>query len=280
MTEDIKRYTGLNIADKLTDEYSRECYLANWNYMHTNFGNNVEFERMSEQVLLCEKTYDYLYTVPEPVRYVKGKRPKLEQVVNNVCRDSESDRDKVLALLCYIRDLYHKYDGEDLFYGGTEEEQIKKGEWLCERVSRLMVALCEVAGFPGRTVMHVAAGHITVEIFFEDKWGYIDPRCGLFYLDENNSFLSIYEIINNRDVIYKQTDYVKSFHSPYWSFEYRAHRNYHFCMSPYEIQCYCDYSLMDAHKYNYDWVSCKKANEASKKEHNRYIELGLMVLIR
>lgn len=278
--EMIEKYTGIQIADRL-EGYQKEVYLANWEYMHVTYGDNVEFERLASQIMLCDETRDHLYKAPPaPVRYVPGTRPVLEKIVQSVCTDYMSDRDKILAILCYIRDLYIKVDGEDFFYGGTEEDLIKKNEWFCERVSRLMVGLCEIAGFPGRIIMHVAAGHLTTEIHFEDKWGYIDPRCGLFYLDAEGRFMSVEEILRDRDRIYKQKDWVKSFHSPYWSIEFREHRNYHFCFSPLEIQCFGDYSLMDSVKYHFGWVSHNKAIEDGKWVTKRYHELGLMALIQ
>ena len=167
----------------------------------------MEFERLAEQVLYCSSTRSYLYAnKPESVKYVKGSRPYLEKIVYDICKGCNTDREKVLAILVYVRDLHKKVGGVDYFYGGTEEELIKKGEWFCERVSRLMVGLCEIAGFPGRIIFHIAAGHLTVEIFFEGKWGYFDPRCGMFYMDGQNRFLSVAEILEHRAIISKQNE--------------------------------------------------------------------------
>ena len=278
----ISEYQGIRIADRL-EGLAKECYLCAWEWMKGAWGNNVEFERLAEQILLCPETRDYLYkNPPQKVKYIKGSRPFLEQVVSDLCKGLETDREKVLAVFVYVRDLHKKVDGADFFYGGTEEELIKKSEWFCERVARLMVGLCEIIGLPGRIIFHVAAGHLTCEIFFEGKWAYFDPRCGMFCMDENDHFLSVEEILNNREVIFQQKEFVNSFHSPHWSLDYRQHRNYHFCFSPYELQCFGAYSLMDADKYHFEWMpSCETHMPKELAPiHKRYTETGMMLLVR
>ncbi|NLX14676.1 MAG: hypothetical protein GXY44_13625 [Phycisphaerales bacterium] len=73
-----------------------------------------------------------------------------------------ANRDKVLAITRFCRDLYKKnpevYSADYLFtdyvYGGTEEQLIDKPDILCETLGRLMVALCEICSIPGRVVMN------------------------------------------------------------------------------------------------------------------------------
>ena len=279
-TADVRLYTGENILKVLKTENEKKTYYWCREYMHENFGDNVEYEHMLRQILLCDETREFLYgTKPEPVRYRRGMRPVLDKVVDEVTAECRTDREKVLAILCYVRDLYKEFNGKDVFFGGTEEELIKKHEWFCERVARLQVGLCEVAGFPGRIVFHIAAGHITSEIYFEDRWGYMDPRCGLFYLWEDGRFMSVDEIIHNRDRIYKQSPEVYAYHSPYWSIEFRNHRNDHFCLSPLEIQCFTPYSLTDADSYHFNWMLHDESAERADPAHQRYVEYGLMTLI-
>ena len=204
----------------------------------------------ARSVLLC--------SAQQSVKYQKGTRPYLEQVVENVIRNCKTPRKQVLALLRFCKDLYKTHD-EQLFYGGTEEELIKKGENLCECMGRLMVSLCEICGLPGRIVMQVVGGHIVCEIFLEDNWAYFDPRCGLFYLDENDRFLSIDSLVKNPQPILEQKEWVRNFLSSKWTYEQRMERNYNILFSKKEMQCFCDYSLMDATEYNYNWKSLKNA---------------------
>ncbi len=267
----IRDYMGENIPNILPDEDRRELYRANWDQLHINYGDNVEWQRLKKQILLCDETREYLYGMPPaPVRYVKGTRPVLEKYVEEATKDAKTDREKVLSLMCFCRDLYKKHGtSQNFFYGGTEEDLIKKGEHLCECLGRLMVALCEIAGFPGRIVMHMA-GHIVSEIYFENRWAYIDPRGGMFYLDGDGKFLSVDEVWRNRDVIGQQTEYVRSFVSDRWTYDERMRRNYWVLFSPGEMHCFCDYSLMEADSYDYHWKSRENVtkdgmNEAVKR---------------
>lgn len=277
---DIKKYTGSNIPDVLKDEDAKQAYRYCVQYMHENYGDNVEYEHMLRQIYLCDDTRDYLYGAdPEPVRYVPGTRPFLEEVAAKVTADCKTDREKVLKILEFVRENYKSF-GENAFFGGTEEDLIKKGEWGCEHVSRLLIGLCEIAGFPGRIIFHIAAGHITSEIFFEGKWAYIDPRCGMFYLWEDGSFMSVDEIIQNRHRIYEQEDWVYEYQNPYWMTDFRKHRNYHFCLSPLEINCFTPYSLMDADTYHFNWQPYGIATSRASATHHLYVQYGMMALIK
>ena len=103
--------------------------------------------------------------------------------------------------------------------GGTGGGSDKKGEKYCERLSRLMVALCEVAGIPARTVHHLVGGHVTTEVYIEGAWAYMDPRHGLFYIDEKGRILSVEEIVKNPEVIFNQPQWVRDMASPEFPYE-------------------------------------------------------------
>ena len=275
----MDEFTGMNIVKHLQGDYQKECYRIACRQLYLNYGPNVDYERLAEQILLCDETRDFLYAPPQPTKYKSGTRIELENIVEQITEDCKSRREIVLAIMCFIRDLYKKYNRKILFYGGTEEELIKKGDWLCECVSRLMVALCEIKGIPGRTVFHVFSGHFTSELYFEDRWGYVDPRFGLFYLDEKGYFASVDRLVRNPQILLNQDDYVKSFCVEYADYHYRLRRNLNFCLNPKECQCFCNYSLMDKEKYRYDWVPYDTAQEAIKEVHERYMELSTLIFL-
>lgn len=251
---DIEKYKGLNILNKLKTNAEKGVYKANWDQLYKNYGDNVDWQRLREQIYLCKETRDYLYSTPGKVKYVKGTRPIIDAVVEYVTKNASNDREKVLSLLLYGRDLYLTH-GKHIpynFYGGTEEQLIEKGENLCECMGRLMVSLCEAAGYPGRIIMHIVNGHITCEIYIEDKWCFFDPRFAVFYVDKDNKILSVEEIMANRSVVFEQPEWVKKYVSAQTSYEKMANNNYNRYMHSNEIQCYCDYSLMDYNLYTYN----------------------------
>ena len=254
MDINIKDYMGLNIVKRLKTNAQRNVYMENWEHLYLNYGENVDWQKLKRQILLCDATKDYIYSVPNKPGYVQGTRPLLEAEVANAVSGAETDRAKVLKVLAYCRDLYLKHGGntEYPYYGGTEEDLIEKGENLCECMGRLMVSLCEILGFAGRIVTHIARGHITCEIYIDGKWSYFDPRFGMFYVDETGAFLSVAELVENRHYILNQPEWVKEYISAQCKYEERQKVNYEFCFSPKEIQTFCDYSLMDCDKYNFD----------------------------
>ena len=186
--------------------------------------------------------------------YEFGSRPILEEAVNKATEGALTDRERVLGLMSYIRDLKKKSGGRDYFYGGTEEELIKKGERYCERVARLMCALSEIAGIPARIIFHVSGGHLTNEVFVEGKWAYIDPRFGLFYLDEDGRMMSVVEIMTRPELIYSQPQWVYDYGSDECTHEYMQNQNHDLYMRPLEIQLYGNYSLRDREMYHYGWM--------------------------
>ncbi len=241
----------------------RDVYEWNWKQLHINYGDNVEFEKLAGQIVLCPETEAMIYAAPSPVRYIPGTRPQLENTVAGLLIDCKTEREKLLALLRFTRDLYKKYGGEQLFYGGTEEELIKKGEWLCECLGRLIVALAEIARIPGRIVMHVAGGHITAELYIEDGWVYVDPRCGMLYEKPNGRLASVRDCTRERTLFSSQPSWVQALVSDAWTYEFRnIQRNANVLLHPRELQTFCDYSLADAEKYHFDWLSVSAVHEA------------------
>ena len=249
----VKEYYGDAFLDKLSP-LAREVVLTNRNYMRVAFGENVDYERLFHQMLLAPETEEYLYSAPAPTSYEQGSRPVLEEAVRIATEGSSTERERVLGLMCYIRDLKEKSGGRDYFYGGTEEELIKKGERYCERVARLMCALCEIAGIPARIIFHVSGGHLTNEVYIDGRWSYVDPRFGLFYLDCSGNMLSVREIIANPEVIDRQPPEVYEYGSTEYTHEYMREQNRKVYLRPGEIQLFGSYSLRDRDKYHFEWM--------------------------
>lgn len=269
----ISDYMGYKAADKICEHGRRRSYLINWEHLCLNYGDNVEFQRMGKQIYFCPDTEKYLYPDIPPIKtnYRRGNRPILDKIVDEICKGASCDRENVLSIMCFCRDLYKKYDDEQLFYGGTEEELIKKGERLCECLGRLFVALCEVIGIPGRIILFAVGGHITSEVYFENKWCWVDPRVGIFILNEEGKLASVKELCANRDLALNQTDEVKSYIAPMWDKDKILYRYNQIYFNPKEVITFGEYSLTDANQYNFGWKSKKKVDEEDGlKELNIY----------
>ena len=105
----IDDYQGLNILNVLKTEDERWAYTMNWEQLHINYGDNVEWQRLKEQLLYCPETREYLYAKPGPVRYEKGSRPILENEVGRVIARCKTDRAASDDGLFVINKIYGKH---------------------------------------------------------------------------------------------------------------------------------------------------------------------------
>ncbi len=271
----LSAYAGEDAAQRIVGTDRRDAYLFNYRQLGINYGTeNVEFQLRKELVLLCPQTIDVLYGpfTPKRVRYVKGTRPELERVVAEVTVGCGSDREKALALMRFCRDLRERRPGLDFseyVYGGSEEQMIAKPEILCETLSRLMVALSEVAGMPGRLVMHVLGGHICTEILVDGQWAYIDPRCGIYFLKDDGGFTSVRELWQDPTIVWRQTESVKADASDQWPWSWRAWKCANMYFNPYEVNGFQNYSLADADRYEYGRLARKDTLAAGLLEVNK-----------
>jgi transglutaminase-like putative cysteine protease len=153
--EGLKPYIGKEACEVIVGSDRQKAYLLNYEQLQINYGESVDFQLRKEQAILCPQTVDFLYSkfTSTTVTYQKGSHPFLEEVVDGITSNCKNNREKALRLMRFCRDLYKKDITKDFslyIYGGTEEELVEKPEELCECLGRLMVALCEIAGIPGR----------------------------------------------------------------------------------------------------------------------------------
>jgi len=269
---DLAPYTGKDAEDALVGEARQRAFRCNYVQLFVNYGHNVEFQLRQELVLLCPQTAGLLYDgfTPLTARYQPGSRPRLEAAVAAATRGCATESDRALALMRYCRDLYRDqwYESLDGYpYGGTEEQLIDKGEILCECLGRLHVALCEVAGLPGRLVMHVVGGHICSEIYVDGGWAYMDPRCGVYFLRAGGALASVRDLCREPGLVRAQSDEVKADVSPHFTWEERAWKCENLFFDSREINGFQNYSLADADRYGY-----------AQKPYEQAVEDGLFVI--
>ena len=107
MNDIIKDYSNENFYKHLSP-LAQDVVVTNLHYMHEAFGDNVEYERLFHQTLLAPETMDYLYSEPEKPHYEWGTRPILEEAVAEATKGCSTEREKVLGIMAYIRDLKEK----------------------------------------------------------------------------------------------------------------------------------------------------------------------------
>jgi hypothetical protein len=271
---DLRAYTGKAAAGRIVGEDRRTAYLLNYRQLCLNYGDAVEFQLRQEQVILCPQTLAFLYDgfTPLRVRYVRGSRPRLERVAVAATAGCRSGQNKALALMRLCRDLHRQAPNADFseyIYGGTEEQMLDKPEILCETLGRLFVALCEVVGIPGRIVMHNLGGHIGAEVYVDGHWAYIDPRCGVYFLQANGRIASVLELWQNPAIIRTQPASVKADISAQWRWPLRAWKCENMYFSPDEVHGFENYSLADSGRYRYTQLPHRQAVANGLMEINR-----------
>lgn len=259
---DLKAYTGLEAVNRIEGDFRKKIYMVNYEQLAINYGENVEFQLRRKFVLLSPQTEKYLYSaeaVPA-IRYQKGSRPFLEEKLFDIVYGAKNNQEKAIRIMRFCRDL--KRNKMKSFYGGTEEQLIRKNEDLCETLARLFVALCEVENIPARIVHHVVAGHLVAEAYIDGKWSYFDPRFGIYFLNSDGKIASLQELLNDPSITLKQSKKVKEEVLGPYTWEQRAKRTRDFFLNPQEINGFHYYSLADSKEYTYGIVPMKDAELA------------------
>jgi transglutaminase-like putative cysteine protease len=158
-----------------------------------------------ECIYLCAETADYIYSdefTPKAPRYTPGSRPYLEEIARRLTDGITNPLKRACRIMDFVRDtFYHEprlcYK-DMLFYGGTEEDIIRKRTGMCNEIARVGCILAWIAGMPARLAGHDGPkwGHGTVEICVDGKWGWFDVR-GQTFLNREGRVASVWELIQD-----------------------------------------------------------------------------------
>ena len=133
------------------------------------------------------------------VKLVGSAQPgcwSLEEIVENVTAGLSTDREKALALHNF--GMAHQIHYVGPYEGGREVSDALKligvyGYDLCGNNSTTMCALYNLAGIKARR--RGATGHVVPEVWFENKWNYIDTDMfGYVYLQDDKTLASVDEL--------------------------------------------------------------------------------------
>lgn len=157
----------------------------------------VDVEVIRGQLALTPKTRAYLYEsfTPLALPYQSGSRPMLEAVVRETVRPEMNARAKALALMRRVRDNQDRgLKKPHLFYGGDEEDLLRRGAQMCNEVSRLYACLCQIAGLPARLFCAHISGHMMNEVYLDGKWCWVDAMKGFLPVNDRDEPVSAWEL--------------------------------------------------------------------------------------
>jgi len=248
------------------------------------YGENggVDVELIRDQVALTPKTKDYLYGAYTPLelKYVPGTRPMLEAAVRETVRPGMDERARALALMRRVRDNQDRgLKKWDLFFGGDEEDLLKRGARMCNEVSRLYACLCQIAGLPARLFCAHISGHMMNEILIGGKWCWIDSMKGFMPVNDKDELLSAWELWQDPRLFERQPKYVWDEVRPpatFFGTEQRDPRNLAKTMAhnrdcyfhPNEALAIGNYFVWDHAKYSYPWrIESADADRLQRARH-------------
>jgi hypothetical protein len=252
------------------------------------YGENggVDIEVINDQIILNEKTKDYLYSdyTPREIKYVRGSRPMLEKIVAEHVRPGMSQREKALALMRRVRDNQdHGLASPNLFYGGNEEDLLRRGAIMCNEVSRLFVCLCQIAGLPARLHGAHISGHMMTEVLTDGKWGWIDSMKGMAPVTDKDEPASVWDLMQDPTLNERQPrSYWDDVRPPTITFgtTQRDPRNLAFTMArnrdcyfhKKEANCLGNYFVWESHRYTYPWrIKMDNAERLAQARHDEQL---------
>lgn len=143
----------------------------------------IDLEQPMSAILLTEDTQPILYGPdfsPTRIRYIPGSRPVLEKIAAGLAGSTPRQRADA-AMYWVIENVKHPYLAGFTAKNRamTEEDLIASGFGWCNEQSRVLIALNEVMGTPGRlsflSHQNGRCGHCTLELFLDGKWAWYDP---------------------------------------------------------------------------------------------------------
>lgn len=162
-------------------------------------------------IRLCAETADYLYTgyTPVDVRYRQGSRPELERYVEQVVASCEGSVDRIGEIVRFTAGLETRVRDtapDDLLFGGTEEDIIRRGSDWCTDVARVACLMCQVAGIPARIVnlfntAQAYSGHVIIEAYRNGVWGAVDASSAVVYRHGDGTPASTWDLMQNASLI-------------------------------------------------------------------------------
>jgi hypothetical protein len=243
LPKEVRPYAGRK--PRIDDPWMRISYETSRDMTRAYYAKptDVDVAMMDGQVVLNEATAAFLYGgagmtfancrsgLPPPACHVadknvcatiftptrmktpRGRHPKLDAVVDVLLgRDPTlSDREKVLRLLSWCRDIAPRGRKTKLYHAGGPEELIaEQGGDMCNENSRVLIVLCQLAGFAARYVGHYSAfarderltwvdGHGSVEVYLEGGWAYFDIE-GRHFTWPDGRLASLWDLVRNPDL--------------------------------------------------------------------------------
>lgn len=171
---------------------------------------SVDRVLMERMIRLCPETSAYLYSeyTPTDVTYKGGSRPELESHLKEMVATSRTAEEQIGRIIrfCSVLEKRASGDLDEMLFGGTEEEIMRRGSDWCTDLARVACVLCQMVGLPARVLMladtdRAYSGHSIVEVFRNDVWGAVDPTYAVVYRHADGSPVSTWDLVNQPELV-------------------------------------------------------------------------------
>ncbi|PCJ60889.1 MAG: hypothetical protein COA79_07460 [Planctomycetota bacterium] len=247
----------------------------------------ADIQIIEGQLALTSESADYIYSdfTPLELKYVKGTRPFLEEVLSQIINDDMSDHEKFLAIMRRCRDNRDYKSDSVVFDGGSEEELIKRGAIMCNEISRVFTALSQMAGFPARVIGVHISGHMMSEIYINGKWAFVDSMKGMYCFLDNGDRASFWDLMQDPGIVDRQEASVWEDCRPIGGMgtidqkKAQMQARLRDCyLYPKEASCIGNYYCWESDKFNYKWTIAAADNDRLEQariaEARNRIDLG------
>lgn len=229
----------------------------------------VDVEIVEGQLALTPQTAEYIYSdrfTPLQTFCTPGTRPMLERIVAELTADLSEPSAKALAICRWVRDNRDRGARPRLrFDGGSEEDLIKRGAFMCNEVSRLFCVLAQIAGLPARVFAAHISGHMMVEVHVEGGWWWMDPMKGMYCYKDDGSVASAWDLKNDPELFLRQDPRIWRDCRPVGPFvtdefeelnkAYAQAKAVHCYFHPKEANAIGNYFAWEHHRYTYPWIT-------------------------
>lgn len=164
---------------------------------------SVDHAILKNMIFLDEDSKSLLYTSPQSVSK-KISNHELYEIALKL--KSDNHLESIYRTIEFVNGVVKKCDTpfEEMIFGGTELDIIKRGSDWCTDISRVGAALLQCLGMPSRIAILVNQfkayhGHQVVEVYVDGTYMMCDFLYGVIArLDRN---YSVYELLNHLDLV-------------------------------------------------------------------------------
>jgi len=166
---------------------------------------SIDHMLLKNMILLDENSMPYLYKAPKSVT-----KNTYEHALYDIAQKLKgvNHLESIHRAIEFVNEIVENYESpfEEMVFGGTELEIIKRGSDWCSDLSRVGAALLQCLGMPSRIAILVNQfeayhGHQVVEVYIDGTYMMCDFLYGV--TGKLDRYYSVYELLNNPSLVKK-----------------------------------------------------------------------------